>query len=136
MKGISPIRNNKAYKPGQSGNPGGRPKRRYKEHLEELSAKGYVPPLREEYHKMIGMILAMTESDLVEFAKDKEKPYWIRLIIADLNDKKVRQKLMADYRDWLYGKAKQEFEGSFGISDDFKSALEMAKKALGDVAGD
>jgi len=56
------------------------------------------------------LLLAMEEQDLKEFAQDKTRPYWIRLIVIDMNSKATRQKMMADYRDWLFGKAEQKIE--------------------------
>ena len=59
---------------------------------------------------MVGLLLAMEETDLKEFAGDKSRPYWIRLIIIDMNSKTTRQKMMSDYRDWLFGKAQQQID--------------------------
>jgi len=95
---------------GQSGNPKGRPKKTYAQHAEEIEEKGYKAPSLNEYYNLVSLLLTMTEDDLKEFATDKSKPYWIRLIILDLNDKKNRQRLMGDYRDWLFGKSKQTID--------------------------
>jgi hypothetical protein len=80
----------------------------YSQHIQDIKDKGYVAPIKAEYFDMIGLLLAMEENDLKEFAKDITRPYWIRLIVIDLNDKKSRQRMMADYRDWLFGKAEQK----------------------------
>ncbi len=88
----------------------GRKKRKFKQHLEDLKAMGYSIPTRDEYYKMIGYIIAMEEADLQEFSKDQSRPYWIRLIVIDLNNKNTRQRMMADFRDWMYGKAEQKVE--------------------------
>ena len=118
---------------GETMNPNGRRKRQYTQHLNELREKGYNPPTRDEYHEMVGMLLSMTEDDLKAFAKDQEKPYWIRLIVIDLNDRKVRQRVMSDYRDWLFGKAKQDTDLTVNLSDDFKRALLKASSIDSDV---
>jgi hypothetical protein len=93
---------------GKSGNPNGRPKKLYSEHIHELKAKGYVAPTKTEYFEMLSLMLAMSEADLKEFALDENKPYWIRLIIKDLNNANNRFKLMESQRDWLFGKAEQK----------------------------
>jgi hypothetical protein len=80
----------------------------YSTHIKDIKDKGYEAPTKVEYFDMMGLILAMTETDLKEFAKDTEKPYWIRLIVIDLNSKATRQRMMSDYRDWLFGKAEQK----------------------------
>lgn len=101
------------FKKGQSGNPNGRPKKLYSEHIKDLKDKGYNPPTKTEYFDMIGLLLTMQEDDLKEFASDKSRPYWVRLIVIDLNNKNTRQKMMSDYRDWLFGKAEQKTQIEF-----------------------
>jgi hypothetical protein len=98
------------FKKGQSGNPDGRPRKNYSDVISELRAKGYKPPCKSEYFDMIGMLLVMNEEDLQDFAKDSNKPYWIRSIAIDLNNKNMRQKITSDHRDWLFGKASQKME--------------------------
>ena len=98
------------WKKGESGNPNGRPRKLYSNHIQDMKEKGYKAPNRTEYFEMIGLLLAMTEEDLKTFAQDKNRPYWIRLIIIDMNSKNTRQKMMADYRDWLFGKASQPMD--------------------------
>ena len=67
----------------------------------------------------------MNEEDLKEFAQDKDKPYWIRLIILDLNNKNLRSRIMIDYRDWLYGKADQKTEVSGTVTYDRDLAKDL-----------
>jgi hypothetical protein len=93
------------FKKGQSGNPNGTPKKTYSQHIDDIKSKGYIAPTKTEYYDMIGLLLSMNEDDLKEFAKDTERPYWIRIIVIDMNKEKTRQNLMIDYRDWLFGKA-------------------------------
>jgi hypothetical protein len=59
---------------------------------------------------MIGLLFSMTEADLKEFASNVDNPYWIRLLIIDLNNKNIRHRLMSDLRDWIYGKAEQKMD--------------------------
>lgn len=103
-------KNLKPIKPGESRNPYGRPKKNYTHVVEELKRKGYKPPTRGEFYDIVGLIMTMTEADLKEFAKDKEKPYWIRLLIQDLNKSKTRERIMSDYRDWVFGRAKESVD--------------------------
>lgn len=98
------------FKQGVSGNPNGRPRKLYSDHIKDMKDKGYSPPNRAEYFDMVGLLLAMTEEDLKAFAQDKNRPYWIRLIIIDMNSKNTRQKMMSDYRDWLFGRASQSMD--------------------------
>jgi len=113
------------FKKGITGNPNGRPRKKYSEHINDIKAKGYVAPVKHEYFEMVGLLLSMTEDDLKEFAQDKDRPYWIRLIILDLNNKNIRSRLMSDYRDWLYGKADQKTEVSGTVTYDRDLAKEL-----------
>ncbi len=88
----------------------GRKKKKYSEHISDIKKKGYEAPTRAEYFDMMGLLLAMDEEDLKDFAKDKSKPYWVRLIVIDLNSKATRQRMMSDYRDWLFGKAENRVD--------------------------
>lgn len=98
----------------QNINRKGQPKKLYKQHIEDIKAKGYQAPNKPEFYEMIGLLLSMNEADLKEFAGDVQRPYWIRCIIVDLSNKQTRQKMMADYRDWLYGKAEQKSDITSG----------------------
>jgi hypothetical protein len=102
------------WEKGTSGNPNGRPKKLYSDHINDLKAKGYQPPTKTEYFDMVGLLLAMEEDDLKEFAQDKQRPYWVRLIVIDMNAKATRQKMMSDYRDWLFGRAQQHTDLTSG----------------------
>ena len=109
MKKPKKQENLKPFKEGKDKrrNLKGRPRKKYSEHIYDLKSKGYLAPTKTEYFDMMGLLLAMDEQDIKEFSKDKTRPYWIRLIVRDLNSKSARQKIMSDYRDWLFGKAVQ-----------------------------
>ena len=108
------IENLTPFKKGQSGNPNGRPKKLYSDHIADLKAKGYQAPTKSEYFEMVGLLLSMQEDDLKDFAQDKQRPYWVRLIVIDMNSKATRQKMMSDYRDWLFGRAQQQVDHTSG----------------------
>ena len=98
------------FKKGQSGNPSGRHKKKYADHIDRLKKQGYSAPTRTEFFDLIGIMMAMTEDDLKEFASNTDNPYWIRLIIVDMNNPVTRQKLLSDYRDWIFGRAQQSID--------------------------
>lgn len=122
----NPIKNNKPFVKGDPRiNRNGQPKKNYTQIIDELKAKGYKMPTKGEYFEMIGMLLVMEEKDLEEYAKNKERPYWIRLIIIDLQNKNTRGRLMADYRDWLYGRSVQavKHSGEIKTNSDIKDLV-------------
>jgi hypothetical protein len=88
----------------------GAPPKSYAQITTQLKKLGYVIPSRNDLWEMFGLLTVMTEAHLKEFVSNVDNPHWIRSLIIDMNDKKVRQKLMSDYRDWLHGKAKQEMD--------------------------
>lgn len=114
----------------QRPNEAGRPKKKYSEHISDVKKKGYEAPTKTEYFDMMGLLLAMDEEDLKDFAKDKSRPYWIRLIVIDLNDKKTRQRMMSDYRDWLFGRAETSSSVTVVAEKDIFKAINL------DVTGD
>jgi|SRR6056297_199817 len=88
----------------------GQPKKLFKKHIDDLKAKGYEPVTSSEFHEMIGIIIGMSEDDLKSFVEDQGRPYWVRALITDLNNKSTRQKIMDSYRDWIFGKAEQPID--------------------------
>ena len=103
VKGDDPRRNLK-----------GAPKKTYNQILQDLEKQGYYAPTKSEYFDLIGKLLSMTEEDLTDFQENKDNPYWIRGIITDFTDPKLRAGLMADHRDWLFGKAQQKTDITSG----------------------
>lgn len=81
------------------------PRKTYKVHIEMLEKAGYTPPTKETFSKMIGLLMALQEEDLIMFAENKYAPMWIRYIAIDIQDPKKRTDLMNNYRDWMFGKA-------------------------------
>lgn len=112
MKNPKKQENLKPFKIGEDSrrNLKGRPKKRYTVHIEDLQAMGYAAPTKEEYFDLIGLLMAMEENDLKEFGQDETRPYWIRLIVQDLENKNSRLKIMQDFRDWMFGRASQKTE--------------------------
>ena len=98
------------WKKWQSGNPNGRPRKLFSTVNEELKAKGITVLSREQLIEAYGLIFNTDEEELERIGKDKSYPYALRLIIAELNNKNNRAKAMADYRDYMFGKALQKIE--------------------------
>lgn len=73
----------------------------------QLKEKGIEPLSKTQLVEAYGLIFNSTEEELKVISTDKNTPYAMRLIILELNDKKARAKAMADYRDYMFGKAQQ-----------------------------
>lgn len=105
----------KPFKKGDARiNRKGPPVKNFTHHINELKAKGYTAPTKQEYFDMIGLLLVMTKPDIEAFEKDETKPYWIRIIAKDLQNESQRVRLMQDQRDWMYGKAQQSTDLTTG----------------------
>lgn len=72
------------------------------------------PLTKKAYMDTIEMLFNMTEMELKEIASDKEQPLWLRYIINDMGRSKVREKMAADLRDYIIGKAPQSVKVDAG----------------------
>jgi len=59
---------------------------------------------------VVSILFNMTQAELMEAAKDESMPFTIRAVIGALLDPKSRQKELADWRDWLFGRAEQKVD--------------------------
>jgi len=95
------------YKKGQSGNPNGRPRKSFASINLKLEAKGIKRLSKSDLLDAYALIFNSTEEDLKELAKDSNTPYALKIIILELNNSKSRNKAMQDFRDYTFGKAKE-----------------------------
>lgn len=86
----------------------------------ELEAKGIKPLSKGDLIDAYGRIFNSTEDELKELATDKNIPFAFRLLILQLNDKKVRDLALKDYRDYMFGKASQTVVSDGKIDVQFK----------------
>lgn len=98
------------FQKGQSGNPNGRPRKSFSVINAELKAKGIESLSRTDLIDAYGLIFNSTEKELKELAGEKETPYALRLIIGELNSARTRSKALQDYRDYMFGKAKDSVD--------------------------
>ena len=113
------------FKPGNSGNVRGRPKKHFKQHIQDIKNKGYQVPSREEYAELCALLLSMDEEDINEFLNDRERPYWIRCLVNDINDPKIRSRIYADFRNSIYGSPTQS------INSDENHQIEIIRRTIG-----
>ncbi len=98
------------FQPGQSGNPKGRPRKSFSSINQELKDKGVQPLTRTALVEAYELIFNTDEEGLKKIATDKNTPYGLKLIIKELNNSKTRSKALADYRDYMFGKAKENVD--------------------------
>lgn len=91
---------------------GGRPKKSFALFNEKMKSKGVVPLSRSQLIEAYGIIFNSSEEELKGIAADVEQPYALRIIIMEMNDKRTKAKALADYRDYMFGKATQTIEQS------------------------
>jgi len=95
---------------GQSGNPNGRPRKSFGVINAQLKAKGIEALSKTDLVEAYSLIFNSSEDELKDLAKDKETPYAMRLIIGELNSARTRSKALQDYRDYMFGKAKDSVD--------------------------
>lgn len=98
------------FKKGQSGNPNGRPRKSFAVINSELKERGITELTKGQLVEAYSLIFNSTEDDLKDIAKHQDTPYALKIIILELNDKKARARAMADYRDYMFGKAKDSID--------------------------
>jgi hypothetical protein len=106
-KGYLNLRNTFKDRP-ENINKGGRPRKTFKAFIDNANDKGIPQVSKKEYMETIGVCMNMTKTELEAIHNDDKQPAWIRWLIADLGNARLRTKIMSDYRDWLFGGAKQE----------------------------
>ncbi len=77
-----------------------------------LEESGVEPVKKETYYDTVSRIMNMTEAELSDLESDTTVPQWLRWLINDLTNQKIRSKIMSEYRDWMFGRASQRIEST------------------------
>lgn len=77
----SQTRGLKPFKPGESGNPFGRPKKLVGQILDDLRASGYQPVTKSQISDVYQTLIILPEEDLKLIANDKDQPMLNRIIV-------------------------------------------------------
>jgi len=80
MSNPNPIRNNKPFKKGQSGNPNGRPRQLVGQVLYDLKEKGISPVSPDQVKGIYETLINCTIAEITEKAKDEQQSALVRII--------------------------------------------------------
>jgi len=105
-KKIEPKDGKQFSKDYQPQNNGRKPKS-FKMFNDKMKAEGYQPLTKEDLINCYAFIFSAEQSKIQEIAEDETQPLALRLIISEMTDERTRSRAMADFRDYMFGKATQ-----------------------------
>ena len=98
----------------------------------ELVDKGVVPLTKSALIDAYSLVFNSTENELKDIENNKDTPYALRIIISELQNSKTKAKAIADYRDYMFGKAQSNLDiktdGESLNTDLSKATTEELKK--------
>jgi len=88
------------------------PRKLFKDINNDLKDKWIEPLTKQQLLDAYALIFNTDEEVLQEIVNEKKTkiPYVLKLIIKELNNKNSRSKALADYRDYMFWKAKETVE--------------------------
>lgn len=91
------------WKPGQSGNPKGRPPKLFKTILQEFKNRGFVVPDRDSTYELMMTLLSLDQDELEQLAADKSQPIMVTIVAKRLLSGKDSE-MMAEIFDRNHGR--------------------------------
>lgn len=98
------------WKPGQSGNPKGRPKRTITVILDELKAAGYKKVSKREVSEIFEYLLTLERREVVDAVNDESLPVMVRIIGRELLSKKGGVSMVERMLDRAHGKSVEQVD--------------------------
>lgn len=107
------VENFKGKRNGFENNPGninksGANRKTWRTINKELADKGIEKVDKQTYYETVSRLMNMEQREMMEMVADPQTPQWLRWLCGDLSTKKIRAKIMSEYRDWMFGKAEQK----------------------------
>lgn len=96
------------FKPGQSGNPKGRPPKLLKSIMAELKLKGYERVSPSQIIDGFETILNLDRKQLTDYATRTDVPIIMNVVAISLLDKNKRAQMLEMMMDRVHGKPKQQ----------------------------
>lgn len=94
---------NTQWKPGQSGNPNGRPPKLFKNILKDFKERGYETPDKSSTYDLMMTLLSLDREELEQIASDKSQPIMVSIVANRLLSGKDSE-MMAEIFDRNHGK--------------------------------
>ena len=91
-------------------NRNGRPKKSFASINEELKKKGYEPLTKSQLIEWYSLVFNTDEEELDVIAENPETPFALKIIIKEMKNESYRWRALQDYRDYMFGKAKETKE--------------------------
>ena len=95
------------FKPGQSGNPNGRPRKMISQVLKDLGDAGIENVTKQQVVGAIETLLNCTQADLEKYAKDKAHSVLIRMVARHMLKSGDNEKIMDMLLNRAFGKPDQ-----------------------------
>jgi len=88
----------------------GRKPKSFKMFNDKMKEEGYQPLTKEDLINCYAFIFSAEEEKIQEIANDETQPLALRLIIQEMTDERTRSRALIDFRDYMFGKAKEEIK--------------------------
>lgn len=97
------------FKPGETGNPKGRPRKFVSQVLDDLAKEGYTPITKSQVEQTYKNMISLGEDKLREMAGDKKLPMLFRILAREILTKRgfdVAERMI----DRVHGKPKENLK--------------------------
>ncbi len=119
----------------QNINRDGANRRSYSAFNKKCKEAGIEQVTKNIYFTSVSYLMSLTESEMNAILQNSEEPQWLRWQIESLLEPSTRAKIMADYRDWLFGRAEQKLDHT-NDGGKFESQVDKLFPPLDEVLSD
>lgn len=105
---------NDPWKPGESGNPNGRPRKMVSQVLDDLGDAGIEHVTKEQVRGAIETLLNCQEEDLERYSQDNAHSMLVRIVARHMLEARDNDRLFNMLLDRAFGKPKQQTDITSG----------------------